>query len=136
MIRRPPRSTRTDTLFPYTTLFRSRKRHVGDDRHASHPHRAARIVMAWHIKGRRGQEREEQAADAAEAHRVLTLADISGLSAQDHNTDPKVDIHQSLLDRINLAALETMTRDQLHREIRSDKRRVREECVRKGRTWW
>src|SRR3546814_7093438 len=26
MIRRPPRSTRTDTLFPYTTLFRS---HVG-----------------------------------------------------------------------------------------------------------
>src|SRR3546814_6325901 len=29
MIRRPPRSTRTDTLFPYTTLFRS-QRHRGD----------------------------------------------------------------------------------------------------------
>src|SRR3546814_10090931 len=35
MIRRPPRSTRTDTLFPYTTLFRSHEvlgtaqRHVG-----------------------------------------------------------------------------------------------------------
>src|SRR3546814_3699783 len=31
MIRRPPRSTRTDTLFPYTTRFRSgrRPRHVG-----------------------------------------------------------------------------------------------------------
>src|SRR3546814_13642932 len=28
MIRRPPRSTRTDTLFPYTTLFRSQ---VDDD---------------------------------------------------------------------------------------------------------
>src|SRR3546814_4819685 len=26
MIRRPPRSTRTDTLFPYTTLFRSSSR--------------------------------------------------------------------------------------------------------------
>src|SRR3546814_19917972 len=26
MIRRPPRSTRTDTLFPYTTLFRSNPR--------------------------------------------------------------------------------------------------------------
>src|SRR3546814_6392381 len=25
MLRRPPRSTRTDTLFPYTTLFRSRR---------------------------------------------------------------------------------------------------------------
>src|SRR3546814_8123724 len=31
MIRRPPRSTRTDTLFPYTTLFRSRReRSVAD----------------------------------------------------------------------------------------------------------
>src|SRR3546814_20161726 len=34
MIRRPPRSTRTDTLFPYTTLFRSdlldqELRHIG-----------------------------------------------------------------------------------------------------------
>src|SRR3546814_8983517 len=28
MIRRPPRSTRTDTLFPYTTLFRSYADHV------------------------------------------------------------------------------------------------------------
>src|SRR3546814_21075565 len=27
MIRRPPRSTRTDTLFPYTTLFRSQPAH-------------------------------------------------------------------------------------------------------------
>src|SRR3546814_3756331 len=29
MIRRPPRSTRTDTLFPYTTLFRSPAQQVG-----------------------------------------------------------------------------------------------------------
>src|SRR3546814_6223997 len=34
MIRRPPRSTRTDTLFPYTTLFRS-----VEDRHAEIPRR-------------------------------------------------------------------------------------------------
>src|SRR3546814_13186721 len=32
MIRRPPRSTRTDTLFPYTTLFRSRHGGVRGDR--------------------------------------------------------------------------------------------------------
>src|SRR3546814_17268759 len=32
MIRRPPRSTRTDTLFPYTTLFRSAERHRVDQR--------------------------------------------------------------------------------------------------------
>src|SRR3546814_8775768 len=34
MIRRPPRSTRTDTLFPYTTLFRSEAR-AGADRCAA-----------------------------------------------------------------------------------------------------
>src|SRR3546814_19912305 len=36
MLRRPPRSTRTDTLFPYTTLFRSAVRRgdiAGDRRH-------------------------------------------------------------------------------------------------------
>src|SRR3546814_16899094 len=32
MIRRPPRSTRTDTLFPYTTLFRSRLLGLGAER--------------------------------------------------------------------------------------------------------
>src|SRR3546814_3348562 len=35
MIRRPPRSTRTDTLFPYTTLFRSNdgvQRHIREQR--------------------------------------------------------------------------------------------------------
>src|SRR3546814_10816852 len=31
MIRRPPRSTRTDTLFPYTTLFRSEILALGQD---------------------------------------------------------------------------------------------------------
>src|SRR3546814_20530796 len=33
MIRRPPRSTRTDTLFPYTTLFRSETTRHGFGRH-------------------------------------------------------------------------------------------------------
>src|SRR3546814_2842632 len=38
MTRRPPRSTRTDTLFPYTTLFRSPSRDVlsGEGRPAAH----------------------------------------------------------------------------------------------------
>src|SRR3546814_5504447 len=45
MIRRPPRSTRTDTLFPYTTLFRS---HVAslrfDDRQGGQRTRAIVVV--------------------------------------------------------------------------------------------
>src|SRR3546814_13431611 len=40
MIRRPPRSTRTDTLFPYTTLFRSP--HLPDQGHAGEGARADR----------------------------------------------------------------------------------------------
>src|SRR3546814_10685712 len=36
MLRRPPRSTRTDTLFPYTTLFRST---LEGHRHHGQPHR-------------------------------------------------------------------------------------------------
>src|SRR3546814_20100860 len=43
MLRRPPRSTRTATLFPYTTLFRSRSGGIGDrhlvDRDAFTGHR-------------------------------------------------------------------------------------------------
>src|SRR3546814_5523128 len=46
MIRRPPRSTRTDTLFPYTTLFRSRRgqhdRRLGADRCHGHDPAARR----------------------------------------------------------------------------------------------
>src|SRR3546814_13265033 len=57
MIRRPPRATRTDTLVPYTTLFRSQRRAPGR-RHR----RAARRVPArtdrrgtarWRRRGRR-----------------------------------------------------------------------------------
>src|SRR3546814_9765270 len=43
MIRRPPRSTRTDTLFPYTTLFRSVRRHAPPGRCAARP-RAQRLT--------------------------------------------------------------------------------------------
>src|SRR3546814_8044325 len=44
MIRRPPRSTRTDTLFPYTTLFRSVCAWIGL-RFAPALHRALRLGM-------------------------------------------------------------------------------------------
>src|SRR3546814_5171472 len=49
MIRRPPRSTRTDTLFPYTTLFRSAVgiADPGVDRHrrARNTRRGAEIII-------------------------------------------------------------------------------------------
>src|SRR3546814_10710972 len=45
MLRRPPRSTRTDTLFPYTTLFRARKREVYA--YSSPAQEAGKAVWRW-----------------------------------------------------------------------------------------
>src|SRR3546814_2194335 len=58
MIRRPPRSTRTDTLFPYTTLFRScepRRRRVGGRRKQPPPRRGQRDAGGADGGDRRGR---------------------------------------------------------------------------------
>src|SRR3546814_2839908 len=80
MIRRPPRSTRTDTLFPYTTLFRSRFLHrrdlvlglalpAGDDR-TGVAHAAAR---------RRADARDEADHRLLAATAGLVLQELGGL---------------------------------------------------------
>src|SRR3546814_10884924 len=58
MFRRPPRSTRTDTLFPYTTLFRS--------------HQAVQVIaqherQAGHHSGRHADLREPDAERSVES---------------------------------------------------------------------
>src|SRR3546814_4686992 len=73
MIRRPPRSTRTDTLFPYTTLFRSAVgglqrggRYavaVGDrraERHQRHPVGREHACEPLDDRDRRAAERSEE----------------------------------------------------------------------------
>src|SRR3546814_15286815 len=45
MIRRPPRSTRTDTLFPYTTLFRSNRESLLQGLASGDLRRAFRLVQ-------------------------------------------------------------------------------------------
>src|SRR3546814_16273138 len=47
MIRRPPRSTRTDTLFPYTTLFRSRQTLQKDGKAATRPQIVAELNFGF-----------------------------------------------------------------------------------------
>src|SRR3546814_11739933 len=92
MIRRPPRSTRTDTRFPDTTLFRSRLvlarylvehgRHVEAGKlltaHASEVDRLgyARLIAAYRsmlaeLRLRRGDEEESR----ADAHAVVARAE-------------------------------------------------------------
>src|SRR3546814_21005331 len=70
MIRRPPRSTRTDTLFPYTTLFRSQLplwlAHRALSRRAARLGRAADARLfrrpIWRGRDRRLSRRRRQAA--------------------------------------------------------------------------
>src|SRR3546814_2482138 len=84
MVRRPPRSTRTDTLFPYTTLLRS-------------PVRPARLQPARLPRHRRARA-------AAGPHHVPAIpfepaGDRSGATAgvQDHAVDD--DVHHGALRR-------------------------------------
>src|SRR3546814_12414713 len=73
MIRRPPSSTRTDTLFPYTTLFRSlhlRLEFAGGIERREIDHRrpgGERAIIGGDIMGDVGQEQADAAAlaDAA-----------------------------------------------------------------------
>src|SRR3546814_18030188 len=71
MIRRPPRSTRTDPLFPYTTLFRSPTGGAaGDQRPVIAPALPGvldRTVMARHIRRTHGELVE---VELAEHHRA------------------------------------------------------------------
>src|SRR3546814_3633938 len=64
MIRRPPRSTRTDTLFPYTTLFRSGRLRRGrrdGDRWARHSPAACYARRRFQVRNsRRSEERTSE----------------------------------------------------------------------------
>src|SRR3546814_1449439 len=74
MIRRPPRSTRTDTLFPYPTLFRSLGQpHLaqGRARRAFGVGVAAQLQRQHHVL-QRGQRRQQLEALEHEADLVRT----------------------------------------------------------------
>src|SRR3546814_7781569 len=80
-IRQPPRSTRADTLCPYTTLFRSRARFLpawrqrGDQRwrNARHPLRHDAGASAWNRSGAgRWTDRLLDESDDQEQYRLLS----------------------------------------------------------------
>src|SRR3546814_1027745 len=78
MIRRPPRSTRTDTLFPYTTLFRSgrrpahRARHVRTDHDMAlqHRHRRKRQFERLFERSLDGKRSEEHTSELQSLMRI------------------------------------------------------------------
>src|SRR3546814_10103869 len=73
MIRRPPRSTRTDTLFPYTTLFRSVS---GREPFIPRPPCAASVPSRVHVDRRRRRNDHELLAVVADRDRQLIGADL------------------------------------------------------------
>src|SRR3546814_4416704 len=66
MIRRPPRSTRTDTLFPYTTLFRSRR--------AVYPRMTAGLLLT-------------EVRDRALARPWLLVPPLLGMRSEEHTSE-------------------------------------------------
>src|SRR3546814_16559826 len=127
MIRRPPRSTRTDTLFPYTTLFRSAwldedRRHLGAYARARavfvHFDRARALgvqsgPVAGGPAGRRPQRRRLLWA-AGMAACLCVVATLQLLGAGHHAT----------------------ATGEILRVPRSEERRVGQECVSTCRSRW
>src|SRR3546814_5921960 len=84
-LRRPPRSTRTDTLFPYTTLFRSKVAHsydqfraiagVGAIRTEADYDRALMLIEAILDETRDTPAREDTLHPLADLLDLLTAAD-------------------------------------------------------------
>src|SRR3546814_4658103 len=83
MIRRPPRSTRTDTLFPYTTLFRSERAVVEQQR--DEVEHVARVHLAGVQRAAAGQVQRTGDGDAVAVDglaRLRQLAVAAGLRGQ------------------------------------------------------
>ena len=73
----------------------------------------------WQIRKTNSAEGldDEQRQRAQEEHRLVTLGDAGAFAKRDLHTDLKVELHQRLLDLINLQALEQMSREQIEDEV-------------------
>src|SRR3546814_2321912 len=89
MLRPPPRSTRTDTLFPYTTLFRSSRRSL--QRVASAPERQQRPPQPQplrHPRAHEGQQDRQRRTDAQEVgETVLPGPQDQQVRSEEHTSE-------------------------------------------------
>src|SRR3546814_19740825 len=116
MIRRPPRSTRTDTLFPYTTLFRSTL--------ASRDAAAAPVIDPGFLTDAR--DMVTLRAGVRMMHRIAAAPPLSDYAGVDRHP---VDLEDD-------AALDAMIRRRAD-TVRSEERRVGQECASTCRSrWW
>src|SRR3546814_15158706 len=87
MIRRPPRSTRTDTLFPYTTLFRSDG--IGDLPQSLQARRIGGEGRDQHPSLRALDRAHQPFADVALGTARLGIEDIGAVAHQRQHADRK-----------------------------------------------
>src|SRR3546814_11107855 len=79
MIRRPPRSTRTDTLFPYTTLFRSGADKFSSTFGAINP--STSLTTNYNFYKRMGRDDEAEQLLENEANPVFPITTPTGTTA-------------------------------------------------------
>src|SRR3546814_19590730 len=129
MIRRPPRSTRTDTLFPYPTLFRSRRQILG---------RVARRLPTLHrdlCERRQAEAGERRACQIAQLLAVIVQHRLTVFIA------PRLALGH-VVHVVGLRAKppvrgEVIARQKHTLRSRSEERRVGKECVSTCRSrWW
>src|SRR3546814_13603088 len=129
MIRRPPRSTRTDTLFPYTTLCRSRR-----GRRIERVGAVKRVVQAapariGGVEGKAGVEGGDD--ELRPRHRRDFRVDIRGADREGRGFGDQIG---------NLAQKGFIGRGVVRLDgsgvVRSEDRRVGQEGVRTCSSWW
>src|SRR3546814_14274878 len=129
MIRRPPRSTRTDTLCPFTTLFRSG---LGQLRHAGESAEAGELAVV--------ADRQDEVAVGTGHHLVghdvgmlaaLALGDLAGGQVVEALVGEPGDlgVEQAEVDALAEAGHAAIVQ-------RSEERRVGKECVSTCRSRW
>ena len=73
--------------------------------------------MAWQIRKPKREADSGEQVSTGEDQRLVTLGDAGAFTKRDKHTELKVELHQRLLDLINLSALDNMSREQIEAEV-------------------
>jgi len=73
--------------------------------------------MAWQIRKPKREADGGEHVSTGEDQRLVTLGDAGAFTKRDKHTELKVELHQRLLDLINLSALDNMSREQIEAEV-------------------
>src|SRR3546814_13356562 len=124
MIRRPPRSTRTDTLFPYTTLFRSQVSALASL--AKHPG-ISQVVLA-----------EKLEVHPVTVTQLIDRLQRAGWVKREVHEDDRRAFRLFLTDQADpiLSEVWKIAAQARENALRSEERRVGHECVSTCRSRW